>query len=270
MAHRAPRFAHLHAARDVGASAITLLGGRTAHADFPVDNLIDGRAGTLFKFSQSYTNPWIVFDLGVNFVTGIDRLIIPADNNVNHIIVGDDDNVGMTSYSQRFNAPVTAGTQHDATFGGGPTTQRYVGIRFTGTYQYYLPQIFLTTTVTLSAGPNLENSIDSKKSNVTRSPQPTGLLPTVQHGPDQRVIEYVYDSPLEGADLTKMEALVDYVGLRRSFYVDPTSFSSPPEDDEPALAMKFTADPPSRNSILVPESGERSKTYRLPMIESVD
>ena len=128
----------------------------------------------------------------------------------------------------------------------------------------------MTKIVEIGTGVALADSVDEKRDNVTRLQQPTGRLPTIQHGPQQRYIEYEYESPLSGADLTAMEALVAAVGMAYPFYVDPASFSTPPETDEPALAMKFAEMPSSSNSILVPMVGARSKTYRLQLIESLD
>ena len=58
--------------------------------------------------------------------------------------------------------------------------------------------------------------------------------------------------------------------MHRPFFVDPASFSTPPETDEPALWMKFNAMPEANNSVLVPMVNARSKTYSLQLIESLD
>ncbi len=272
MAFRGPRYSHVHAARDVGADAITV--SDTAHADFPKDNLIDDRfAGTLFKWSASVVNPTIVIDLLAGFDTGLSRLIIPANHNIESITVQDDDNDSFSSPTTLHAADtgINAGELYDSgPFDTGNSTQRYIRITINGTAQYYLPQLFLTKVMTISTGIAMADSPDTMRSNTTRLRQPSGLLPTVQNGPQQRVIQYEYESPLSGADLTNMEAFVDAVGMSRPFYVDPASFSTPPETDEPALPMWFEDMPDVRNSILVPMAGTRSKTYSLSLIESVD
>ena len=76
MPYRAPRYSHLHAARDVGVAAIDL-DGDAAAAGFPIDNLIDDRQGTIFKTSTAVSGLNIDIDLGLGFVTGISRLILP-------------------------------------------------------------------------------------------------------------------------------------------------------------------------------------------------
>ncbi|MEE9547421.1 MAG: hypothetical protein V3V65_07980, partial [Hyphomicrobium sp.] len=95
MAFRAPRYCHVHAARDVGVAGISLSTG-SAHADFPLDNLIDDRAQTLFKFAASVVSPAIDFDLGANFVTGLQRVIIPADHSFTQARFFEADNAGFS------------------------------------------------------------------------------------------------------------------------------------------------------------------------------
>jgi len=273
MAFRAPRYSYVHAAREVGVAWITV--SDTADADFPVDNLIDDRAGTIFKWSASVVNPTIDIDLGAGFDTGISRLIIPSNHNIEQITVQDDDAadfVGATTLHAADTSPV-AGTLIDIEFDTGNSTQRYIRITITGTAQYSLSQIILTKIIFDSAtapGPNLVASPDGHKANASRLIQQTGLSPTTPHGAQQRVLDYLYESPLSGSDLTDMEAFIDSVGMSRPFYVDPASFSTPPETDEPALWMKFADKPRSQNSILVPMIAARSKTFELSLIESLD
>jgi hypothetical protein len=236
MAYRAPRFSYVHAARDAGAGGITV--SDTAHADFPKDNLVDDRAATRFKWSGSVASPTIDIDLGhvlgAGFDTGISRLIIPADHNIESIYIEDDDSDSFSSPAAlhaSVGSPDTspvAGTLYDSgAFDTGNSTQRYIRINIVGTAQYYLPQIFLTKIMTLTAGPVLEDTPDFFRPNITQ----------LAHSP---------------------------------FFVDPASFSTPPETDEPALWMRFSERPDSRNSILVPMNGVRSKTFRLSLVESLD
>ena len=95
MAYRAMRASHVHAAREVGAAAITV--SDTAHTDFPEDNLIDDRAATRFMWSGSVVNPTIDIDLGSGPDTGLNRLIIPANHNIESITVQEDDDSGYGS-----------------------------------------------------------------------------------------------------------------------------------------------------------------------------
>lgn len=270
MAFFLPRYSHVHAARDVGAAEITV--SDTPHTDFPVRNLIDDRSKTLFKWSASVVNPTIDIDLGDGFVTGISRLIIPSNHNIESITVQDDDAsdfVGATTLHAA-DTSINAGTLYDSgAFDTGNSTQRYIRITINGTDQFFLPQIVLTKIVTFTVGPDIKDSEDEKRDNVARQLQPTGISPTVQLGPQQRLIDYEYPI-VEGDDLTAMELLVDDVGKILPFWVDPASFSTPRETDEPVLWMKFAQMPTSSNTVLVPSSQARSKEYSLQLIESLD
>jgi len=268
MAYRAPRYCHLHAAREVGASAITLTVG-TAHADFPVDNLIDDRAQTLFKFATSVGTPTIIVNLGAGWETGINRLIIPAGHNCTTVRVAEADNVGMSGLAYLcVNTDISGGAL--ASIDLTASQDQYLQLIFSATGQFYIPQLIFTKTVTLTVGPTLADSPDGYIANVTRINQNTGQSPTVQHGPQQRVVEYTYENPLDTTDLTAMESLIADVGMHRPFYVDPHSFSATPDTSDPAICMKFAEMPETRNSTLVPMSGTESKTFRLSLIESVD
>ncbi len=67
-----------------------------------------------------------------------------------------------------------------------------------------------------------------------------------------------------------MEALIADVGMAKPFWLDPASFSTPPETDEPVLWVKFAQPPRSEQGDTVPGSGVRNKHFRLSMIESLD
>ena len=267
MAYRKPRFCHLHAVRDVGYGAITL--SHSEDSAFPKANMIDDRTADKFSFSSGEASKHVDVDLGAGFVTGIERVIIPADHNLTSIRVGDDDSGSWPSVNWLHTAQtVVPGTQIDEEF--TPSTQRYIYFGLLNAATHYLRELFLTEILTFTPGPNLANSLDSHRANVTRLEQPTGQSPTVEHGPQQRVIEYDYDSPLSGADLVAMEAFIADVGLTHPFYVDPHSFSATPAVDDPPLLMKFAEMPVSRLAVTVPFSGLLEKTFKLKLIESVE
>ena len=271
MVYRAPRYSYLHAARDTGGAAYVTVSD-TEDPDFTKDNLFDDRAGTLFKWSASVVDPTITVDLNSgSFPTGFDRVIVPPDHTITRLSVTEDDNSGFstpTTLLADTTAPVP-GEQIDLEF-DIPSTERYLRLNIIGTNTHRLPQLVFTRIETLTVGPVLADALDGYEDNVTRLDQPTGLTPTVQNGPRQRVIEYSYEFPLSGADLVTMEGLISTVGMRYPFWVDPASFSTPLGTDEPALWMKFDRMPESRNAINVPMSGTRSKTFRLSLIESLD
>ncbi len=274
MAYRVPRVSYVHAVRDVGAGEITV--SDAAHEDFPVDNLIDDRNGTRFSWSGDVTDPTIDIDLGEVFVTGLSRLIIPANHNIQTVTVLQDSDVafGSTETLHASDSGPTPGTLYDSgAFDQKVSDERYIRILITGTAQFYLSQLVLTKVIfgeATSVGPDLADALDGFKTNSLTLEQASGQRPSVQNGPDQRVIRYPYPSPFSGADLTAMEAFVAAVGTHHPFFVDPASFSTPPETDEPALWMKFLDMPEVRNSVLVPHTQARSKTYSLDLIESLD
>jgi hypothetical protein len=267
MAYRAPRYSYVHAARDVGVDAITP-GGSSADTDYPIDNLIDDRASTLFKFSSASGGALDV-DLGSGFDTGIDRVIVPANHNLTLMRVWQDDNAGFEHPTPLAAvAEQTPGTIIDYTFTAN--TERYLRFSISGSPTVWeLSQLVYTKTETLTVGPDLANSPDGYRANVTRLIQNTGLTPTVLHGPQQRVMEYSY-APIEGTDLTTMEALIATVGMDKPFWVDPASFSATPAADDPPIWMKFDDMPESRHTVLVPMSNAESKAFSLRLIESLD
>jgi hypothetical protein len=269
MAYRAPRYSYVHAARDVGALAIDFDDDGAADADYPVDNMIDDRAGTLFKFSAASTAEKIQIDLGDGFDTGLTRLIIPANHNLTHIRIYQDD---LSDYSTE--APLTAGIYPTPgvliDYAFPATTKRYLRLGIDGdSTVWQLPQFVLTKIETLTVGPDLANSADGYRANVTRLIQNTGLMPSILHGPQQRVMEYDY-APIEGTDLATMEALIATVGMDRPFFVDPASFSATPWVDDPPIWMKFDDMPESRHTVLVPMSNAESKAFSFRLIESLD
>lgn len=273
MPYRAPRYSHLHAAQDVGVAAIDL-DGDTALSGFPIDNLVDDRQGTIMKLDTAVAGLNIDIDLGVGFVTGINRLLIPPNHNIDAITIVDDDNAGFATPAtlHALDTGPTPGALIDIDpFDTGASTQRFIRITLgTGSKQYFLPQIFLTKVVTLVVGPNLRRAIDQQVDNFARQIQPSGLSPTVQLGPQQRVVEYLYEAPIEGADLTAMEALIKAVGVVRPFYLDPASFSATPAVDDPAQFSKFVTMPDGIFAVDVASIGTRQKAFALSIIESID
>ena len=269
MAYRAPRYSYVHAAREAGVSAIDL-DGDSAHADFPIDNLIDDRASTLFRFSGVVTDPNIDIDLGTE--TGINRLIIPANHNISSIKVWQDGDVnfGTPWVCHNTDTSITPGVLYDSgEFDNLTQSQQHIRIDITGTLQFQIPQIILTKIKTLTVGPTLADSVDAKRDNVTRIVQNTGIHATIKHGPQQRYINYTYEYPLSSTDLATLEAMIDAVGMERPFWVDPASFSETPDTDDPPIWMLFREMPEPRLSVLVPMAGQESKTFQLELIESV-
>jgi hypothetical protein len=74
-----PAFYFLHAAADAGAANLS---SDAEDSDYPLENLIDYRPSTLFKFSSSGAH-WVKVDRGTQPMSeGVNRLIIPAGHNL--------------------------------------------------------------------------------------------------------------------------------------------------------------------------------------------
>ena len=274
MAYRGLRFSHLHAFRDVGAAAVGYEPSDSgAEPDFPADNLIDDRNGTLFQLDTVNGQPGVWVDLGANFVTGIDRLIIPANHDWEKLTVIESDGQNLDPVTRFLvdiaGITVTAGTLIDIEFDLA-STERYLLLTSVGGTAHICSQLIYTKIVTLSVDPKLAGATDEKHANFTQLDQSTGRSPRVQHGPDQRVFRFEWDTPIPSADVVKMEALIADVGMQHPFYIDPPSYSTPPETDEPVLCVKFVRMPRSLVSVAVPKSGTLQKTYSWDLIECID
>ncbi len=268
MAFRAPRFSHAHAFRERGIANLSL-GTGAADSDFPLDNLIDDRAGLLFKLSATGA---LELECDAGALVGFDRIIIPAGHNIDEECLVEEDtaNTFPTPTVLATFTPTTGVLIDEAITA---STEQFLRLRIVNTtVAWEMSEVVLTTIVTLTAGPELENSTDEKEYNFTRLSYPSGVSPTIQHGAPQRSIQLEYPElgQQTASDLTKMEALIDDVDMNKPFWVDPASFSTPPETDEPVLWMKFARAPRSSNTILVPASGTRSKSFSLELIESLD
>jgi hypothetical protein len=79
MAYQIPRFAFLHAAADAGAANLS---SDDEDTDFPLENLIDGRPSSLFKFDSSGSH-YVIVDRGTQPMSeAVGRIIIPAGHNL--------------------------------------------------------------------------------------------------------------------------------------------------------------------------------------------
>jgi len=274
MAYRAPLFSYQHAFRD----AYYDYGGdvsasHSINTDHPLHGLFDNRLASLCQFAASQTDPYFQVDLGGGPETGFNRLIIPKDHDISELKVEQADDEAFTTNVETLHASdssITIGTIYDSgEFDTAASTRRHIRVTMVGTFIYYLPELYLTKLVSLTVGPDHTKTVDMQKSNATLIEQPTGLTMAVQHGSNQRVIEYEFTYPLESADITAVEALAAYVGTHRPFYLSPASFSATPDADDPPLFVRFTEMPrlqygPAANL------GVEAKTATMTMLESLD
>jgi hypothetical protein len=226
MAYRNPRWGLLHAAREAGAAAIT---STTEDASFPHENLIDDRAGTLFKFTASAANLQIDLDRGAGFaaLTGIDRLYIPDGHNLSSTIdVFEDDNSGFSSATTLLSAgavPASGAVDLDIT----ESSERYIRVEFNGTGQWELPQLILTKTLTTTRGPDPDWRGPVPEENALHARKASGATAHLQLGADQDSWRFVYNRVLEATDLTNLDSLLD-LGSTPVFLFDPPDDSAYP------------------------------------------
>lgn len=221
MAWRNPRYMILHAIRNAGASAITPT--PAADADFPVDFLIDDRAGSLFKFGSSSSSAKLEIDRGTGTRTVVNRLIIPAGHNLDtmDLIVEEDDNSGFTSPATMLAATTVSAGLIDETLNQG--NQRYIRLRIIGTGTWEIPELYLTEMFTLTRGPDPE-WLDRKRTNTLVFEKESGASALLSLGADRREFEFTYRNVDDGdatSDLARLLLLIDTVGTSRPFYLDP-------------------------------------------------
>lgn len=263
MSWRNPQYAYRHAARDAGAAAITP--DATVDANFPKQNLIDNRMTVPFKWTNSIIDHQIDIDQGASFPTELNRLWIPPGHNLPtaHIQVEEDDNSGFTSPTTLFADTLIGGlttTAVDITITA--SSERYLRVSFptvAGAWEFN--QLFITELITTTRGPE-PNWIDQPRSNVLQFESGD----SVQLDPDQRFIEYSYRwlGREVATDLTKIEALVDYVSTHRPFLLD-TAYDI--ADGGATLMMKMERDARARNDVRAPQVTARRKGISIAMLE---
>ena len=87
MAYQNPSYCFLHAAADAGAASMFASDNETGtpdreDPDYPLENLIDYRPSSLFKFSAGDTNNAVYIDRGAGTLENITWIIIPPGHNL--------------------------------------------------------------------------------------------------------------------------------------------------------------------------------------------
>jgi hypothetical protein len=195
-------------------------------------------------------------DLGAGFVTGIDRLWIPNHDITASYIVQEDDNAGFTSATTLKAGSMTSGTDLDTSLTA--STERYLRVKFVQSGAWSLGQLWYSTTVTTTAGPE-QGWADTLIPNVIQFPSGDAI----QTDSDQQLFELRY--PVAGAaaaaDKTNLEALIAAVSTYRPFLLDP------PYDTESVKLVKMNERARVRINTLVPASGTPTADIRLSMLE---
>jgi hypothetical protein len=256
MAWRNPQFAYLHAARDVGVASITPDGAFTGSSKA---YLIDDRPSVQFTWDgPAAANHTIDIDLGANWVTGLDRLYIPNHDITSNWTLTEDTTSDFATDPQVRGAGVcSAGVDFDGPI-GTPTEDRYLRIKFISSGAWSMGQLWISTTVTTTAGPE-QGWTDELIPNVIQFPSGDAI----QTDSDQQLFEFRY--PVAGAaaaaDKTNLEALIAAVSTYRPFLLDP------PYDTESVKLVKMNERARVRINTLVPASGTPTADIRLSMLE---
>lgn len=258
MTWRNPQYSFVHAARTAGAAAISTVPG--VAAGFPVDNLIDDRAGSLFKFTSSGADSKIIVNRGAGSLDPIDRLLIPAGHNITGTInLLADDSAGFPDPTTLLSGEAVATGLIDETF--ALNSQQFVKINFNADGQWQIPQLILTEKRTTDRGPDpLPGWSDQLIDNTLLFPKSSGVVAALELGVDRRRIEYDY-RVLETADELVFAELWTECATARPFFLDPAY------DDEPPIWVRLVEPIERRLDTIAPQSDARAYFRRLVMLE---
>lgn len=263
MAYRAPNFMWLHAAQDTGVSNIT---SSNAHADYPLDHLIDNRPSSLFKFNTSASAHWIKIDRGSASEEQVGRMIIPEGHNLSGSTwtcytatsnLGDTAALWAASGTYQFFFTGAAGNPLiDKTF-GTPTQHRWIFlVCTTGSGQWEIGQLFYTRTRTMTTrGPDpkwTERPVPAMIRRELATREANSLL-----APNRIAWELKHHA-LDSTDVAILDDLLEAVGVGASpFYYDSTDNA-----DAPRLMRISNLAPPRIQDHPIP-AGSGAPTYEL-------
>lgn len=256
MAWRNFRLAFLHALREAGASAIS-----TANAvatTQPVERLFDGRHGVNFAFDSSESDHDIVVDRGAS-PEAIDRMVIPAGHNLDGatLVLEGDTTSGFSTPTSLVSEAVAEGLI-DIDFSSN--SEQYVRLSFTGTGQWELPELWLTRTRTMAAGPEPIWG-DELRHNALYFSKAGGEDAAVELSASRRAFSFDLRS-LPAADDSLIQELIAAVGVSRPFLLDP------PFDDEPVRKMRIDFDVRATFDNPIPASNNlKARRYPLTVVD---
>ena len=258
MAYRSPSFCFLHAARDAGSSALS--SSPAAQSGWPLSRLIDNLKGTLTKLSNG-TNPSITVDRGAGTLDAIDRIIIPSGHNATGTITLEaDDNSGFSSPTILINGDSIAAGVYTQTFPAN--SERYVRVTFSGSFALEIGELWLTSTVTPTRGPDPEWDA-SKAANVRLELLESGVAVASVLGPLQQTYELRFHAMGSSDFSAFLAGIDDVVGLAHPFW-----FLSP-ESTDPIRKMRFVDVPRIQQDFPAPGS-QLTYEVRVSMREAVE
>lgn len=260
MAYRNPLFGFLHAARAVGAAAVT---PDDADAAYPEERLIDSQIRPRFRFGTTAAGHRIDVDLGAGFATGFDRLLIPTGHDLDGraFTVEQDDNAGFATPTSLASGTFS-GTGHlDVALTA--STERYLRLTITPSGRWSLPELWYTVRRTTTRGPE-PGWTDQPLANVNETTLRSGARFAQVNGARRRQfsLSYAHLSDAERATFATdlMNATLD--GALPFWYW-------PPDDAEPPVLVHLTAAPGMVQDRANPRATSQAWNGSLSMIESL-
>jgi hypothetical protein len=271
MTHQTPSYNFLHAAADAGVGALTSSTTPGEATGYPLDNLIDYRVSSLFRFGQ---NGWgsVKVDRGTQPMSeACDRIIIPAGHNLeNATVCNVHSSVNDSDWTTRVaNWDQSAESDPDGIISkdfSASTTDRYLRFRIqTVGYAWEFGQLFFTRKRTPTRGPD-PDWIEQQVSNTVSVPFPARTA-SLSLAANRWRYQFKYNR-LDGADLTLLDDLIEAVGIDLlPFYFDA------PDDTSPTgpLLMKINGDSYSRKQARRAPAGPLGAAYdfEFAMLEEI-
>ncbi len=261
MSWRNPRFCYMHAARAVGASAIT--SKNAFHSDYPKDFLIDDRAGSLCKFAGSASDHSIIVDLGASPVS-VERVYVPVGHNYSGTQIGMEQDTDIAFPSPTgilyWKNTTAAAVDHAMDVN---SSERYVRFVWNGTGTWETPELILTQTKATSRGPE-PGWEDYYRHNTLDFDKESGVIASLSLGADRRYFALSYRDVKLAADLTIFSDLVSTCGTSKPFLFDP------PFTTESAVWVKLVEDSRQLQDPAMPAAtNSTQRQIRLSMLEHI-
>ena len=265
MAFRNIRLGFLNAYREAGIANVT--SEQTQDALYPIDNIMDDSASRTFRTNVSLGTHRIIVDRGLGWAAlrGIDRIYIPAGHNLTgNLEVKDDSAIDFVTTPATLLTATAVSTTVGEAFQDEFTasTQRFVGVNFTSTGLWHIPEIILSETRTFVRGASMDDAIDTLEHQNLFIQHGNGAITVIELGGDRRRFEATWHN-MHDADLTLLEEFIAEVGTSRPFLIDPPSFSATPDTDEPTRWVRLAGDVQRRWANPATGTGIKRQTMTL-------
>jgi hypothetical protein len=272
LTYQNPSYSFLHIGADAGVGSLTA--SPVAATGFPLDNLVDYRSSSLFKFSATGAG-YVEIDAGVQpMAEEIDRIIIPAGHNLATVTqarvitsttgaYGGEETIRRTWDQSAQSDPDGIIDQTFTTTSTDQYTRFYINAPAGTAWEF--GQLWITNKRTPTRGPDPDWS-EQQVSNTVSVPFPSRTA-TVSLAANRWEYEFTYHY-LDGTDLAIFDDLIEEVGIDLvPFYLDP------PDDTTPTgpLLMKINSGSYRRDQERTIPSGALGAAYqiRFSMLEEI-